>query len=419
MNSSASPRPASSDAPGNPDLRRLVRFVFINRFYWPDEPATAQLLTDLAEALAASGHAVSVVASHPGGKEPASELHRGVAIFRVRGTRLNRFGIFGKLADFVTFYVGSLCVVFVRVRTRDIVVPLTDPPLLGVGVWIVARLRGAKLVHWVQDIYPEIAITLTGQRWLKVLAPLRNLAWRRAEACGVLGTDMARVLEKAGVKTARLALVPNWAPAGLSAPSSAAVDGLRARWDLAGKFVVLYSGNLGRVHDLMPMLDVAEQLLVHPHIVFLFIGAGAQLPTLKTAAESRGLTNIRFHPPRPRADLAVSLALGDLHLVTVLPGCESFVFPSKLYGIAAVGRPALFMGPKECEIAAVIEKNRFGWAFSRAQIAPMTQAIHGLSIAPAECAEMGRAATAFSLVSGGAVDAARRWAALAGSLTHA
>lgn len=396
-----------------------MRFVFINRFYWPDEPATAQLLADLAEALVVSGHSISVVASHSCGKEPTSELHRGVAIFRVRGTRLKRFGLFGKLADFVTFYIGSLCVVIAKVRSRDIVVSLTDPPLLGIGAWIAARLRGAKLVHWVQDIYPEIAITLTGQRWLQILAPLRNLAWRRAEACVVPGTDMARVLEKAGVKTARVALVPNWAPAGLVAPSSAAVDGLRDRWDLAGKFIVLYSGNLGRVHDLMPMLDLAEQLRVHPHIVFLFIGVGAQLLTLKTAAESRGLTNVRFHPPQPRADLAVSLSLGDLHLVTVLPGCESLVFPSKLYGIAAVGRPVLFMGPKECEIAAVIENHRFGRTFSREQIAPMTQAILGLSIAPAECAEMGRAATAFSVVSGGAVDAARRWAALADSLTHA
>ena len=396
-----------------------MRFVFINRFYWPDEPATAQLLADLAEALVASGHSVSVVASHPGGKEPTSGLQRGVAIFRVRGTRLDRFGLFGKLSDYATFYVGSLCVVIAKVRSRDIVVPLTDPPLLGIGVWIAARLRGAKLVHWVQDVYPEIATTLTSQRWLQIIAPLRNLAWRRAEACVVLGTDMARVLEKAGVKTARLALVPNWAPAGLTAQLSASADGLRARWDLKGKFVVLYSGNLGRVHDLTPMLEVAEHLRTHPHIVFLFIGAGAQLSTLKSAAESRGLTNIRFHPPRPRADLAVSLALGDLHLVTVLSGCESFVFPSKLYGIAAVGRPVLFMGPKGCEIASVVETHRFGRTFSRDQIAPMTQTIHWLSIAPAECAEMGRAATAFSLVSGGAVDAARRWAALAGSLTHA
>jgi hypothetical protein len=168
----------------------------------------------------------------------------------------------------------------------------------------------------------------------------------------------------------------------------------------------------------MPILAVAEQLRVHPHIIFLFIGSGAQLPPLKAAAESRGLTNVGFHPPQPRAELAVSLALGDLHLVTVLPGCESHVFPSKLYGIAAVGRPVLFMGPKECEISTVIEKNQFGRTFSREQIALMAQAIHRLSIAPAECAEMRRAATAFSSRSGGAVEAARRWAALAGSLTH-
>jgi hypothetical protein len=196
-------------APAKPDLPRPVRFVFVNRFLLARRAghrATPRPISP--RRWSARGHSVSVVASHPGGKEPSSELHRGVAIFRVRGTRLDRFGLFGKLSDYVTFYVGSLCVVIAKVRSRNIVVPLTDPPLLGIGVWIAARLRGAKLVHWVQDIYPEIAISLTSQRWLQVLAPLRNLAWRRADACVVLGTDMARVLEKAGVKTARLAARP-------------------------------------------------------------------------------------------------------------------------------------------------------------------------------------------------------------------
>lgn len=396
-----------------------MRFVFVNRFYWPDEPATAQLLTDLAEALAARGHSVSVIASHPGGDTPATEQRRGVAIVRVHGTRLSRCGLLGKLADFTTFYFGCLLGLIVRVREGDTVVALTDPPLLGPGVWLAARLRRARVIHWAQDIYPEIAVTLTGSRWLGVFTPLRDLAWRRAEACVTLGSDMQRVLSRAGVEPRRLAVIPNWAPAGLDVQPAGTADALRKKWELVGKFVVLYSGNLGRVHDLLPLLDVAERLQAHPHIVFVFVGGGAQLAALQARTVERKLKNTRFQSPQPRDELATALSLGDLHLVTLLPGCENFVFPSKLYGIAAVGRPVLFMGPKGCEIASVVENHRFGLTFSRDQIAPMTQAIHWLSIAPAECAEMGRAATAFSLVSGGAVDAARRWAALAGSLTHA
>jgi hypothetical protein len=393
-----------------------LRFVFVNRFYWPDEPATAQLLTDLAEALAARGHSVSVIASHPGGDTPSAEQRRGVAIVRVRVTRLNRCGLLGKLADFTTFYVGCLIGLIVQVRPGDIVVALTDPPLLGAGVWLAARLRRAKVIHWAQDIYPEIAVALTGNRWLGVFAPLRDLAWRRAEACVTLGSDMKRVLSRAGVEPRRLAVIPNWAPAGLDVQPAGTADALRKKWELVGKFVVLYSGNLGRVHDLVPLLDVAERLQAQPHIVFVFVGRGAQLATLQARTDERKLKNIRFQSPQPRDQLATALSLGDLHLVTLLPGCENFVFPSKLYGIAAVGRPILFVGPPDCEIATLIKARRIGRTFSRGETVAMADTITGLSFAPTECAALGNAASKFSADGGGLETAVRKWATLAESL---
>lgn len=390
-----------------------MRFVFINRFYWPDEPATAQLLTDLAEALAIAGHTVTVIASHPGGAIPADETRNGVAVRRVLGTRWAKRGLLGKLSDFATFYLGALLRLFAHARRDDIVVALTDPPLIGIGAWLVARLRGARVVHWVQDIYPEIAITLTGHRWLGFIRPLRNLAWRRAEACVTLGTDMGGVVRAAGVNPHQLALIPNWAPAGLATPLPSAVDALRQAWDLQGKFVALYSGNLGRVHDLEPLLDVAELLRTHTHIVFLFVGSGAQRPALMAAAARRGLTNIYFRPPQPRANLSASLALGDLHFVTLRPGCEDAVFPSKLYGIAAIGRPVLFVGPANCELAALVREHGFGRTFTRDDTTTLASAISELSIAPAECARLGQAARRFAVLSGDATLAAHRWATLA------
>jgi colanic acid biosynthesis glycosyl transferase WcaI len=396
-----------------------LRFIFINRFYWPDEPATAQLLTDLAETLAGFGHHVTVITSQASSAVPPFEIRRDVTILRVRGTRWARGGPPGKIADFTTFYCGALLRLFATARRGDLTVALTDPPLIGVGVWLIARLRGARVMHWVQDIYPEIAITLTGHRWLGFLRPLRDLAWRRAEACVTLGTDMAEVLRSAGVKPPQLALIPNWAPSGISPQPPSAANSLRTAWGLAGKFVVLYSGNLGRAHDLGPLLEVAAQLRAHDHITLVFVGAGAQRATLMAAAQQRGLTNIQFQPPQPRADLAASLALGDLHLVTLRPGCETAVFPSKLYGITAVGRPVLFIGPRDCELAGLVREHGFGRTFTRDESVPIAATISALSIAPAECAQLGRAAERFSIHFGNANTAAQHWAALAVALTDA
>lgn len=389
-----------------------MRTFFINRFYWPDEPATAQLLADLAEALAARGHDVTVLASHPGRPDvPAREIRRGVHIIRIHGARWARHGLPGKAADCASFWLGALWRLFLAARSGDAVVALTDPPLLGLGAWFVAMLRGARLFHWVQDIYPELAMELAGQRWLRVVRPLRDLAWRRAERCVTLGTDMASVLARAGVAPEKIALASNWAPAGLTPQPSSAADALRREWGLAGKFVVAYSGNLGRVHDLDPVLGVAHELRSDPRIVFLFIGAGARRAALEAEATRLGLTNLRFRPPQPRAQLAASLALGDVHLVTLLPGCEPYVFPSKLYGIAAIGRPVLFIGPRNCELSRLVATppHDFGRAFDRTEVAGIAAALRALASDPTACARLGSAAVEFAVRNGGSDHAAARW----------
>src|SRR5436309_1520515 len=131
-----------------------MRIVFVNRFYWPETPATGQLLTDLAEFLAARGNVVTVIASGDGAL-PTAETRNLVRIKRVRGTRWAAAGLAGKAADFSIFYLAALLTLIFTVREDTTVVAMTDPPLLGIGACLCAKLRGARIVHWVQDIYPE------------------------------------------------------------------------------------------------------------------------------------------------------------------------------------------------------------------------------------------------------------------------
>lgn len=392
-----------------------MRAIFINRFYWPDEPATAQLLTDLAEALAAKGQPVVVITSHPGRDDvPSDEIRREVHILRVRGTRwAARHGVFGKACDFATFFLGALLKLLFIARRGDAAIALTDPPLVGVGVALVAALRGARLYHWVQDIYPEVAIELAGQRWLVGFRPFRNLAWRRAARCVTLGQDMASVLHAASVRADRISLAPNWAPEGTAFQPKEIAAPLRAAWGLTGKFIVAYSGNLGRVHDLDPILELARDLHNEQQIAVVFIGSGAQRAALESASRRLGLNNVHFHPSQPRASLATTLALADVHLVTLRSGCERFVFPSKLVGVAAVGRPVLFIGPPDCEVARIVTHTDagFGYAFARTDVAAAAEAIRRLSRDPAAATALGHAAVRYAETVGGANTAATHWLA--------
>jgi len=173
-----------------------------------------------------------------------------------------------------------------------------------------------------------------------------------------------------------------------------------------------YSGNLGRVHDLEPVLAIADALRTEPRFVFVFVGGGAQRQALEDVAVSRGLTNVQFRPAQPRARLAESLALGDAHLVTLLPGCERYVFPSKLYGIAAVGRPVVFIGPRDCELARLVTGRDLGVAHERSQTTAIASSLRALADDPTRRARHAAAAQKFSAESGGADAAAARWDAL-------
>lgn len=271
-------RTSGSGAPTAPATQ--PRVVFINRFYWPDEAATAQLLTDLAEGLAARGHQVTVIASHDGNPETARrEAYRGVAIIRVPATRWGRRRMMAKAIDHATFALGIRRALRAEVRAGDRIVAMTDPPALALLAAAAARRTGAGVIHWLQDLHPEIALALWPSRLLARLCQpwmrRRNTAWHHATACVAISRDMAALVGESGVSEGKVRVIPNWAPGGDAiAPVAPGQNLLRQQWGLEGKFVAAYSGNIGRVHLFHPLLAAAAVLRDEPDIVFLFVGTG-------------------------------------------------------------------------------------------------------------------------------------------------
>ena len=340
----------------------LPRLIFVNRVYWPSTQATAQLLTDLAEGLAARGWTVHVIATGE-----ASTRQNGVTVHRT-GTADKHGGLVSRALSHRRFLRAARWKLATLVRPGDLVVPMTDPPLLAVAVAREAVARGAQMVPWIQDIYPEIAAVHFGPLAGFFLSPLkvsRDSAWRTAATCVTLGEDMARTVAGRGVPADRSATIPNWAPRELHAPAApAAIDECRRRWGLAGKFVVAYSGNLGRVHEFETVLQAAARLRDNPGIIFLFIGQGARFDEINAAAHTRGLANIRLLPPEPRENLAASLAAADAQLVTLRPEYAALVYPSKLAGVLAAGRPVLFVGPTAGDIGQLLAREQCGAALA-------------------------------------------------------
>jgi colanic acid biosynthesis glycosyl transferase WcaI len=373
------------------------RVYFLNRFYWPDEPATAQLLRDLCSRLVTMGFDVRVITGRPVAvAAPRCEVYEGVHICRVRSTHWGRRSLAGRAVDFLSYQASALLQLLRLVRPGDRVVALTDPPLLGIFACVISTFRGAVFINWVQDIYPEVAMQITKQKWLRFIQPMRNFAWRHSRYCVVPGTDMAETLLRNTVPSDKITISPNWAPAGLSPAVADEPTRLRQEWGLTGKFVLLYSGNLGRVHDLAPLLDVAEALVSDVRFAMVFVGHGGRRAELEASARARSLTNVSFHAPQSRHQLGATLRLGDVHFVTLLQGAEHWVFPSKLYGIAEVGRPVIFIGQAGSEIARMVEDHQLGWAFDRTVVPAVVALLKRLVVNPEELAQRGEAGREFA-----------------------
>jgi glycosyltransferase involved in cell wall biosynthesis len=252
----------------------------------------------------------------------------------------------------------------------------TDPPLLSVVAAGIAWLRGATLVNWQQDIFPEVAEAVRlggapGRVGFALLRAPRNWSLRQARANVVVGTRMAKTLLGLGIPPETIYTIPNWADGNRIHPVEPSKNHLRSAWGLEKYFVVGYAGNLGRAHDVDTIIEAMtllhERAMASPaddvarRIKCVFIGGGIQRARLEQAMLRRQLTNVHMYPYQPRERLAESLGVADVHLVSLNPKLEGLIVPSKFYGVAAAGRPTLFIGAADGEVARLIDQASCGF----------------------------------------------------------
>ena len=380
------------------------RIVFVNRFFYPDESATAQILTDLATHLAASGWDVTVVSSRPrrGQSEPPRlSVLAQVEVKPVLSTHLGGRSHVGKLLDYASFYAGALIVLWRTVRAGDLVVAKTDPPLISVAAMLVSARKRATQVNWLQDLYPEVAQQLGAPLVSgvpgRMLTALRNRSLRGAACNVVIGKLMGERLEAHCVPPQQIACIANWADEQAIRPHATSGASFRQRLGYSdSEFVVGYSGNLGRAHEAETLLGAAKLLQDHPAVRFLMIGGGAQNALLRRRAGDLGLSNIRFVDHQPRDALAETLGAADVHWISLRPELEGLIVPSKFYGILAAGRPVIAVACTDGEVAREIDSIDCGLSVEPGDASGFAAAILQLVKNPALGAEMGGRARAAS-----------------------
>ncbi|MEH2143424.1 glycosyltransferase family 4 protein [Nostoc sp.] len=316
----------------------MEQITIITQYFYPSHAATAQLMTDLAKGLSQKGYQVNIFTGTQA-KNTTPELSNQAIINRAFSPIAASTSILSKIISSIFFILAALKYVILLPRTTPLLIA-SNPPYAGILGTIFKIVCGEKYHFLLQDIFPESAVMsgITQQNSFLFIffKKLIYLTYKYADNIIVLSTSMQCFLEnKYPELKEKIKVIENWAVEDIISCDKQA-NHFAQQYNLDKVFTVLYSGNLGRLHDIETIAEAAN-ILKNAPIQFVFIGDGAKTKVLKQAIQSNKLKNILLLPYQPREILHLSLTACDLSLVSLIPGAESIVAPSKLYGMLAAG----------------------------------------------------------------------------------
>jgi len=361
--------------------------LLITEHFAPGHGATAQLITDLACGLVARGIPVTVLTATAA---DGIELN-AVQVVRLCNTKAETAILLKKLLRGVRFFCLALFWVFCHGGRGQKLLIASNPPFIGL-LGPLLRLQGLRYVFIFQDLFPRSAV-LSGLLAVNGFATtlLRALmAWvcRCSDATVVLSEAMATALQHDCGPGLPLKVIHNWAVE-WALPGDRAQNEFAKKLGLEDTFLVQYSGNFGRLHDLHTLLQAAV-LLRHSPLCFLFIGGGAREQELRNFKEKQQLKNVLYLPYQIRSELKFSLGACDIAVISLQPGVEASLAPCKFYGILASAKPVLLIAGFNCDLAQLVIKEDIGVVVEPGQFVELTEILLALQQNPARVAEMGQ-----------------------------
>jgi glycosyltransferase involved in cell wall biosynthesis len=345
-----------------------VRILIVNQCFYPDVAATAQHAWDLARRLHREGHTVTALASRSAYGERGNSFARhevvdGITIERIGSSRFGKAGLLGRAIDFAAFHM-RVAWRAIRLPRQDVVVCLTTPPFVILVGILLKALRGSKVLYWVMDLYPDIAVSfgaLSATSWpARALDVLHRWAMGRCDGIVVLGRCMRKRLLDKGVRPDALHVINTWSdPREVGFPE-AKQNRFRDRWASERTVLMMYSGNFGLGHEFETLADALAALPPLPGLGLALVGGGKRKAEFVEMLRSRGCSEFAEAPHQPRELLGELLCAADVHLVTLKQGFEGLMVPSKFYGAMSAGKPVIFIGPESSEVALAIKESHAG-----------------------------------------------------------
>jgi glycosyltransferase involved in cell wall biosynthesis len=365
-----------------------MRILFLTQWFDP-EPSFKGL--QFAQCLHARGHSVQVLTgfpNYPGGKVYPGyrirlwqrEMMDGIPVLRVFLYASHSRSAIGRVLNYLSFAISATVLGTLLVKSADVAYVYHPPATMGLPALALKYLRRIPFVYDVQDLWPD-TMTATGMInssvALRLVGRWCQRVYRAAGRIAVLSPGFQKRLSERGVPSNKVRVIYNWTHAIPPAAPDAAL-----RDALAGKFVVLFAGNLGAAQGLDAVLDAAKLTHDRHHeVCFAFVGSGVDEARLRQRAVAEGLANVVFLGRRPpeamggvyawAAALLVHLRDDPLFAITI---------PGKTQAYLAIGKPIL-MGVRG-DAADLVRAAGAGIVFAPGQAVALAQAVDTLLAMP-------------------------------------
>ena len=346
------------------------RIWIASELYYPELTSTGYFLTGIAEGLA-EYYDVFVLCGQPsywarGIRAPAREMHNRVDVQRCWATTLDKNKLTCKIVNLITVSISIFVAALFRFSRGDVVIVVTNPPTLPYLIALASKLRGARFILRVEDVYPEVFTRLGILSPQSMPARLLGHASRRLYNSSVriivLGRDMRDLVsDKLNSRKDRVVIATNWGDTEAIVPQPLSDNMLLAKLNLRERFVAQYCGNIGRTHGIKDIVDAAELLSAEPEFHFLLIGWGAKKQWAIQQKQARKLENLTILDPLPSVEFCDGLNACSVAIISFSSGMAGISVPSRMYNVMAAGKPLLAVCDDDSELAAVVREEDIGW----------------------------------------------------------
>jgi glycosyltransferase involved in cell wall biosynthesis len=358
-----------------------------------DEPGGTRHY-EFARLLAKRGHRVTVIASPvsyitgavsaPGKPE---EHVDGIQILRAPVYSAHHRSFLHRMLAFFSFMASAFWL-GLQVRKVDVVWGTSPPIFQGATAWALARLKGARFLFEVRDLWPQFAIAvgvLKNPLLIRASEWLERFLYRRADRLLVNSPGFVAHVKALGARDVEL--VPNGADPGMFEPADSGAAFRAANGIHEGEYVALYAGAHGMSNDLDVVLEAARRLQGR-NIRIVLLGDGKEKPALQGRAAQLGLGNVLFASSVPKSGMPGALAAADACIAILKPLDEyKTTYPNKVFDYMAAGRPVVLA--IDGVIRQVVEAAQCGIFVEPGNPGAMAEAICTLAEHPQQSREMG------------------------------